>query len=124
MLGHAISLVVLLLVMGIAGCGGDSSDDRRTAFVEVTTSPSGLPVEIQVNNTTVNGTTPVVRNVRYDSLCSPGGLSPGDLDDECLVVGTAFLRTDDRGARVTLCLTDRGKRVCESGDEGFVVVSL
>ena len=60
-----------LIGLGLAACGSSSgSGDTRNVFVEVTSVPSRLPVEIQLNNTKLEATTPVTQNVRYDTLCT------------------------------------------------------
>ena len=110
----------LVMVMGMVACdgGGGGGGDSRTAFVEVTSTPSGLAVVIQLNNTRLNATTPVAQNVRYDTLCIPRGPSG---PAECQV----FASADVRNARdVTLCVTEGGKRSCETRKAEFVVLVL
>jgi hypothetical protein len=118
MIARAARWLLPIIVTGIAACGGSSvGDDRRTAFVEVTSSPSGLPVEIRLNNTTLKATTPVAQSVRYDAVCVEAVTS---LPGRCTVVGLA---TVGDSSRVTLCLADGGKRMCESAT-GVVAVGL
>jgi hypothetical protein len=117
MIARAARWLLPIIVTGIAACGGSSvGDDRRTAFVEVTSSPSGLPVEIRLNNTTLKATTPVAQSVRYDVCVEAVTSLPG----RCTVVGLA---TVGDSSRVTLCLADGGKRMCESAT-GVVAVGL
>ncbi len=108
------TLALSLLLFAACG-GGGSDDDHRVAFVEVTSSPSGLPVEVTLNNTSQKATTPVMGNMRYDAIC---GLPTG-----CLIVGLARLDTE-APSRVTLCVTDGGKRACDSSTTGLASVGL
>lgn len=118
MMARAVRWLLSVMVMGMAACdGGGGGGDSRTAFVEVTSTPSGLAVVIQLNNTRLNATTPVAQHVRYDTLCIPTSL----VSSECQVVGSA----DVRNARgVTLCVTEGGKRACESETDEFVILVL
>jgi hypothetical protein len=74
-------------------------------------------VEIQLNNTRLNATTPVAQDMRYDAFCAPG-------EGHCTIIGSAFMNiADPNKARVTFCLKDGGKRQCDSSN-AFVTITL
>ena len=120
---HRMFALLPLLGLGLAACGGGKGDHSRVAFVEVTSVPSGLPVQIDLNGAIFQATTPVSRNVSYDPTCvSP----PFVAVPTCSLLGQASLKVDNpSGKQVAMCLTDAGKRRCDSrSDIGFVFVSL
>jgi len=108
-----------VLLAACGSSGGSHNTNNRIAFVEVTSIPSGLPVEIRLNKITLNATTPVAQNVHYDADCTPVTTPTSPRD--CALVGAASLGT---ATRVTLCLTDDGAARCDSSDSGFVAVAL
>jgi hypothetical protein len=120
--GTLVPFLVLVTMVGCGG-GGDSSNSKRTAVVELTSSPTGLPVGLQLNNTRLAVKTPFTGNVVYDAGCVPSG--PGGTGTRCFVVGSAVAQlTDPSKATVFLCVTDGGTQGCDSGDGGIAVTSI
>jgi hypothetical protein len=68
-------------------------------------------VTIELNKTKRDATTPVAQAMTYDGLC--GSVSG---QGDCVIFGSAEVKESDRGRTrgVMLCLTDGGKRACES----------
>jgi hypothetical protein len=121
------SLLVLAGLVAVVGCGdrdGDSDDVHRTVFVEVTSSPSGLLMNVSVGlDVDFEAETPIARNVRANlGFCTP--LTAQGLV-ECLVFATARVKNvDPAGKRVTMCLTDAGEHDCATSNSGTVSVSM
>jgi hypothetical protein len=121
------SLAILaVLATVLAGCDGGDDDEvserERTIHTEVTSSPSGLPVTVDVSGTQVDGITPLARDVSVTVTCRRA--APGL--DRCLISGSAEVKGDDPfdrlGKRVTICLTDFGRRECAEGQHGLAFV--
>lgn len=121
------SLLLLAGFLPVMGCGGGYDDDvHRTVFVEVTSSPSGLPMGVSVGvggEGEFDAPTPIARNVRVNvGFCRP--LTTTGLV-ECVVYGVASVRgVDAAGKRVTMCLSDAGERDCATSNDGTVSVSM
>jgi hypothetical protein len=74
----------------LAACsGGSHNTNNRVAFVEVTSTPSGQPVEIRLNKITLHATTPVAQNVHYDADCTPLTTPTPTSPRDCALVGAA-----------------------------------
>jgi hypothetical protein len=100
------------------GVGWKWCHEKRTIFVETTSSPSNLPVSVSVgfsDSGDFDTTTPDARNVRTELFCTP-------LED-CTLFGSAGVTGDRAGKNITLCLTDFGRRRCATSNDGFVVVN-
>jgi len=111
------------LVLGLSACSGStSSESKREAFVEVSSVPSKQPVEIQLNNTKLDVTTPDARNVTYDSFCAPSQTNFSVVT--CHIVASVNFKLASGSGSLTLCVTDGGSRQCGTSDQGFVVVGL
>jgi hypothetical protein len=119
--------VLTTLVLGLTACGGSGgggSNAKRVAFVEVSSAPSGQPVEIQLNNTKIDVTTPDTRNVTYAPLCGQLGTDPHHLVDTCTIIASTNFKLASGSGSLTLCVTDGGTRQCGTSDKGFVVVTV
>ena len=119
------SLLVLAGLAMVAGCENHDSDAvHRTIFVEVTSSPSGLQMNVSVGlDVDFEAPTPIARNVRANlGFCTP--LTAQGLV-ECLVFASANVKSGNpAGKRVTMCLTDAGERDCATANDGSVSVRM
>jgi hypothetical protein len=113
-------LIGFLVAVGCGDSGGGGIESDRTVFVEVTSSPSGLAMDVSVgfiDPVAFEGQTPIVRNVRASTSCNLG-------PSRCALFAIASVKSGDpTGKRVTMCLTDAGERHCETSNDGTVTVS-
>lgn len=112
------------LVLGLTACGsgGGSSDSTRVAFVEVSSVPSGQPVELQLNSTKLDVTTPDSRNVKYDTFCTLRASDFGGTGTCSIIASVNFKGANGHGS-LTLCVTDKNTK-CGTSDQGFIVLSV
>lgn len=113
------------LLAGILVLGCEKGETRRTVFVEVTSSPSGLLMSVSAGFSDAvefEAPTPIARNVRIRAFCDAGvGPSP----DGCELFASARVKEGSRaGKRVTMCLTDAGERDCATSNDGQVSVTM
>ena len=117
------SLLPLLGLLATLGCG--KAERERTAFVEVTSSPSGILMSVSVGFTdpvTFEAETPIARNVRSKVFCGTGVRTASGA---CLEVATARVQGGNpAGIHVTMCLTDAGEQDCATGNDGQVSVRM
>lgn len=117
------SLLVLVGLLVVVGCGSsDRDEERRIVFVEVTSSPSGLLMHVSVGGLSetveFEAQTPIARNVRVKFFCLTLAL-------ECREFATASVKNGDpAGKRVTMCLTDGGEHDCATSNDGTVSVTM
>lgn len=110
------------LVLVLTACGGSGNyHEQREALVEVSSTPSGQPIELQLNNTKLDLTTPDTRVVPYVTFCV---VSPTDLVTTChLSASVNFKLAAGRGS-LTLCVAEGQQRECGASNQGSVVVTL
>ena len=117
------SLLVLVGLLVVVGC--ENHEPKRTVFVEVTSSPSGLLMSVSVGFSDAvefEARTPIARNARARVFCGTGVRTAAG---ECLVIASASVKGDlPAGTRVTMCLTDAGEHDCATSDNGTVSVHM